>query len=221
MPAEFVNPSIVELIKKKHPDWSDKKYICTKDLNSYRAAYVRNILKSGNKELSLLDKQILQSIEERKLLSKNVDREYKRQLTFKERMADMLSDFVGSWTFILFFILIIFFWIAINVSLLFHVFDPYPFILLNLVLSCIAAIQAPIIMMSQNRQESRDRLRSEHDYQINLKAEMEIAQLQEKIDYLIKNQWQKLLEIQQVQLDLMEEMSRHIKTEKKKKTKIV
>ena len=85
-------------------------------------------------------------------------------------------------------------------------FDPYPFILLNLVLSCIAALQAPIIMMSQNRLEARDRLRSEQDYQVNLKAELEIRHLHEKLDVLLKHQWQKLLEVQQIQMDLMKEV---------------
>jgi uncharacterized membrane protein len=91
-------------------------------------------------------------------------------------------------------------------------FDPYPFILLNLVLSCLAAIQAPIIMMSQNRQETRDRLRSENDYQVNLKAELEIRHLHEKIDVLLKHQWQKLLEIQQIQIDLMKEGAKNGET---------
>ena len=87
-------------------------------------------------------------------------------------------------------------------------FDPYPYILLNLVLSCLAAIQAPIIMMSQNRQESRDRLRAENDYQVNLKAELEIRHLHEKLDYLIRNQWERLMEVQQIQLELMNELGR-------------
>ncbi|MEJ2066841.1 MAG: DUF1003 domain-containing protein, partial [Deltaproteobacteria bacterium] len=83
-------------------------------------------------------------------------------------------------------------------------FDPYPFILLNLVLSCLAAIQAPIIMMSQNRQEDKDRLQSQHDYLVNLKAELEIRHLHDKVDHLINNQWQRLLEIQEIQTELME-----------------
>jgi uncharacterized membrane protein len=91
--------------------------------------------------------------------------------------------------------------------LIWRPFDPYPFILLNLVLSCLAAVQAPVILMSQNRQESRDRLRSEHDYLINLKAELEIRHLHEKIDHLLMNQWQRLLEIQQIQMELMEELA--------------
>jgi len=100
-------------------------------------------------------------------------------------------------------------WIGINsVATLRGPFDPYPYILLNLILSCLAAIQAPIIMMSQNRIEARDRLRSENDYQVNLKAELEIRHLHEKLDVLLKHQWQKLLEIQQIQMDFMKELVR-------------
>jgi uncharacterized membrane protein len=103
------------------------------------------------------------------------------------------------------------FWIALNsFALIWKPFDPFPFILLNLILSCLAAIQAPIIMMSQNRQESKDRLRSEHDYSINLKAELEIRHLHEKIDHLLMNQWQRLLEIQEIQMELMEELAHKI-----------
>jgi uncharacterized membrane protein len=105
-------------------------------------------------------------------------------------------------------------WIILNAAVLVQKpFDPYPFILLNLVLSCIAAIQAPVIMMSQNRQEAKDRLRSEYDYRVNLKAELEIRQLHEKMDHLLMTQWQRLLEIQEMQMELIEESS--AKTSKK------
>ena len=103
-------------------------------------------------------------------------------------------------------------WIAINSIALIWRFDPYPFILLNLVLSCIAALQAPVIMMSQNRQEAKDRLRAEHDYQINLKAELEIRHLNAKIDLLLTHQWHRLLEIQQIQTELIEELARKTST---------
>ena len=99
-------------------------------------------------------------------------------------------------------------WVGVNSAVLFwRPFDPYPFILLNLVLSCLAAIQAPIIMMSQNRQEARDRMRAEHDYQVNLKAELEIRHLHRKVDQLLTHQWQRLLEIQRIQMELMEDLA--------------
>ncbi|MEN6304397.1 MAG: DUF1003 domain-containing protein, partial [Armatimonadia bacterium] len=103
-------------------------------------------------------------------------------------------------------------WIAMNAIVLLKHFDPYPFILLNLILSCLAAVQAPVIMMSQNRQEDRDRLRAENDYQVNLKAELEIKQLHEKLDHIMTHQWERLAEIQQIQMDLMNELMSQTKT---------
>jgi len=141
-------------------------------------------------------------------LSTNINAEYDRQRTLGERMADKLADFGGSWRFIGIFCGLLFLWIVINSALIiWKPFDPYPFIFLNLILSCLAAIQAPVILMSQNRQEARDRLQAEYDYRINLKAELEIRHLHEKIDHLLMNQWQRLLEIQQIQMELMEELA--------------
>jgi uncharacterized membrane protein len=132
-------------------------------------------------------------------------------------MADKLADFGGSWRFISIFGGILFLWIVINsVLMIWKPFDPYPFIFLNLILSCLAAIQAPIIMMSQNRQEARDRLHAEQDYRINLKAELEIRHLHEKIDHLLMNQWQRLMEIQQIQMELMDELT-HKKPQERSK----
>ena len=148
------------------------------------------------------------SLEEEEALSRNLNQEFEDSLTFGQRMADRLADFGGSWTFISIFMTVLVVWMAINTWILLkQPFDPYPYILLNLVLSCLAAIQAPVILMSQNRQEARDRLHSEHDYEINLKAEIEIRKLHEKMDHLLMHQWQRLMEIQQLQVDLMEEIS--------------
>lgn len=152
---------------------------------------------------------VINSLKEQELFAHDMNVEYDTRLTFGERLADRIAEFGGSLRFIILFGAILFTWIAINtVALLSKPFDPFPYILLNLVLSCLAAIQAPVIMMSQNRQEGRDRLRSEHDYQINLKAELEIRNLHEKMDHLLLRQWQKLMEIQQIQMDLMEEIAR-------------
>ena len=141
-------------------------------------------------------------------MSKNINAEFEQNLTFGERLADKIADFGGSWNFIVIFGGVLLLWVAVNsMILIWRPFDPYPFILFNLVLSCLAAFQAPAILMSQNRQESRDRLRSEHDYLINLKAELEIRHLHEKIDHLLMNQWQRLFEIQQIQMELMEELA--------------
>ncbi len=207
--AKLVEKSIAKLIQEKHPKWAPTGYICLTDLNLFRTRYVTGVLKSASQEVYDLEKQMPKSLEEEELLSRNINKEFESSLTLGERLADRLADFGGSWTFISLFMAILLIWLAINSwILLTKPFDPYPYILLNLVLSCLAAIQAPVILMSQNRQEAKDRLRSEQDYQINLKAEIEIRKLHEKIDHLLMHQWQRLMEIQQLQVDLMEEISR-------------
>ncbi len=209
IPAELIHEPIVGTIRKTHPDWSPSGFICITDLNQFRAKYVKDVLETGKGELSTLEEQVVRSLKENELLSKNINIEFDRKLTFGERLADRIADFGGSWSFIVIFVGVLLLWVAANsVILVWRPFDPYPFIFLNLVLSGLAAIQAPIIMMSQNRQEAKDRFRSEHDYSINLKAELEIRHLHEKIDHLLKNQWQRLLEIQEIQMELMEELGR-------------
>jgi len=159
--------------------------------------------------LSSLDQEVLESLKHHETLASNVDDEYEKNFSLGERFADRLADFGGSWTFIVIFGGVLLGWIVLNSAVLVtRPFDPYPFIFLNLILSCLAAIQAPVIMMSQNRQEAKDRRRSEHDYQINLKAELEIRHLHEKLDHLLSRQWERLVAIQQVQLDVLSEIGR-------------
>jgi len=209
LPGELVRQPVADIVKKSYPDWSGNGYICTDDLNRFRADYIKSIIETDKGELSTLEEQVLTSLKEYELLSSNINVEFDRQLTLGEKLADRIAGFGGSWRFILIFTGIIIFWVILNSALLiYRPFDPYPYILLNLVLSCLAALQAPIIMMSQNRQEDRDRLRAEQDYRVNLKSELEIRHLHEKIDHLLMKQWQRLLEIQEVQLDIMEELSR-------------
>lgn len=209
MPAQLVREPLVETIRKTHPDWSSSGFICISDLNQFRAKYVEDVLERDKGELSTLEEQVVKSLKEQELLSSNINAEFDRKLTFGGRLADRVADYGGSWRFIGIFMGVLLVWIVINsIVLIQKPFDPYPFILLNLVLSCIAAIQAPIILMSQNRQEAKDRLRSEYDYRINLKAELEIRHLHEKIDHLLMNQWHRLLEIQEIQTELMEELAR-------------
>jgi uncharacterized membrane protein len=209
IPSELVREPLVETIRKTHPDWSASGFICVSDLNHFRAEYVKDVLRTEKGELTALEEEVVRSLKEQELLSKNVNIEFEQQRTLGERLADRLAEFAGSWRFISIFMGMFLLWIAINVIVLtLKPFDPYPFILLNLVLSCLAAMQAPVIMMSQNRQEARDRLRAEHDYRVNLKAELEIRQLHEKIDHLLMNQWQKLLAIQEIQMELMGELAR-------------
>jgi uncharacterized membrane protein len=208
IPAELIREPIIKIIRKTHPDWSSSGFICISDLNHFRAKYVEDIIRRDKGEISALEKQVVKSLEKQGLLSENVNIVFERRLTFGERVADKLADYAGSWRFIGIFFAVLLLWIAVNsVVLIWKPFDPYPFILLNLLLSCLAAIQAPVIIMSQNRQETKDRLRAENDYRVNLKAEVEIRHLHEKMDHLLINQWQRLLEIQEVQTELMEEFA--------------
>jgi uncharacterized membrane protein len=207
-----VRKSIFELIKSDHPDFEEKHFISLSVLNRYRKLYLENLLKRELGEISDLEDEVLQSISKHELLSTNIEDELVEGLTFGQRVSDKIATFGGSWKFILIFFSLLFIWMAINVYVLSRrPFDPYPFILLNLVLSCLAAIQAPIIMMSQNRKEAKDRQRSEYDYKVNLKAELEIRLLHEKIDHLIIQQNQRLLEIQQIQVDLLEDIMQRMK----------
>lgn len=207
-PAELIRPSIARLIKKDHPEWDYKGSICLDDLNHYRSIYLSRLLKVEKGETKSLEKDVKKSLEEYDIISENINNTYDEGLSFGDRLADKIASFGGSWKFIILFTLILFIWIGINSWLLLKKpFDPYPYILLNLILSCLAAIQAPIIMMSQNRHAAKDKLKSDNEYKINLKAELEIRHINEKIDFLLMKQWQRLLEIQQFQTELMEELT--------------
>jgi uncharacterized membrane protein len=208
VPAAVVRSSLMETIAKAHPGWSAEGFICAADLSRFRSDYVHALLQDERGELTSLERSVVESLARHETLSENVDAEFERKLTIGQRLADQIAEFGGSWTFICSFGGFILVWVVINtVVLLARPFDPYPFILLNLFLSCLAALQAPIIMMSQNRQESRDRLRSENDYRVNLKAELEIRHLHEKLDHLLQHQWERLMEIQQIQIELMNELT--------------
>lgn len=213
MAGEMIRQGLADFIKARNPDWSAAALLCHDCLNRFRSQYVEDALEEEKGELTRLDMEVLESLKQQETLTENLNVAFEQDLSFGERIADRVADFGGSWTFIITFFVVLVVWMAINTTLIMRrPFDPYPFILLNLVLSCLAAIQAPIIMMSQNRQESRDRLRSENDYQVNLKAELEIRHLHEKLDVLLKHQWQKLLEIQQIQIDLMKEGAKNGET---------
>ena len=206
-PSEVVRPAVSAFIKSDHPEWGPGLYICHKDLSAYRYKYFKSILESERGELSTLDNEVLDSLKNQDTISENVSAEYQSKLTFGEKLSDKISAFGGSWKFINLFLIVLLAWILLNSFILIsHKFDPYPYILLNLVLSCVAALQAPVIMMSQNRQEARDRMRSENDYKINLKSELEIRQLHLKMDHLLTSQWERMVEIQDIQISLMEEL---------------
>jgi len=210
MIAELIRPSLLEFIKKKVPGLDSKAFICFDDLGIFRKDYVKEVLQDEIGELSALDNEVIQSLEQHEILSADISKQFERKLTFGERLSDHIAEFGGSWKFLIMFGAVLIGWIVLNALLLLNRgFDPYPFILLNLILSCLAAVQAPIIMMSQNRAEARDRLRAENDYKVNLKAELEIRHLHEKIDHLLRRQYNRLFEIQQIQIELLQEISRH------------
>lgn len=162
--------------------------------------------------LARLHAIVAQTIEEEKLISTKLVEFEERNPTFSSRMADKIAMFGGSWRFIIVFLVFMSIWIVSNLYLLRNAFDPFPFILLNLLLSTIAALQAPVILMSQNRKEAKDRKRAINDYMVNLKAEIEVRHMQEKIDLLIADQMKTLFAIQKVQMEIMEEIRDKVKS---------
>ncbi|MFO1117184.1 MAG: DUF1003 domain-containing protein [Beijerinckiaceae bacterium] len=207
-----LRPSLAERIRRDYPDLPPNAKISIGELARYRMLYVEELLQQEHGEFSELDREVAESIARQDTIAENTEEEFEEHRTFGERLSDHLASFGGSWAFLMSFALLLFVWMTINVIRgEKDAFDPYPFILLNLILSCLAAIQAPIIMMSQKRQEEKDRARSLNDYRVNLKAELEIRHLHEKIDYLISRQWQRLSEIQQVQIEMLHEGGRRKK----------
>lgn len=191
-----------------YPDWSSNSNICQSDLARFRKQYVRGLLESEKGELSNLKKDVLRSLKQHEKSTSIADEEPEQGWTFGERLADKVASFGGSWSFLICYGIFIFFWITMNsVVIWWQPIDPYPFIFLNLVLSSLSALQAPFIMMSQNRQEAKDRMRAQHDYQVNLKAELEIRHLHEKVDHLLTHQWQRLIKIQELELEILADLS--------------
>ncbi|MDJ0651962.1 MAG: DUF1003 domain-containing protein [Simkaniaceae bacterium] len=211
-PVRFIRNSVLDAICKKHPNINRNGFICYPDLREIRAEHIEALLTADKGALSKLEKEVIESLENQDVLVKNVNKKFERELTFGERMADKVAKFGGSWKFILSFLVVLSTWISFN-GLYFYnnPFDPYPFIFLNLVLSCLAALQAPVIMMSQNRQAEKDHLQANEDYSTNLKAELEIQQLHSKLDIFMKHQWESLMELQKIQIELAEDIVHHKK----------
>ncbi len=205
--GKAIRQTILEEIRKEYPDFSQNSALSIGELNIYRNRYIQNSLTQELGTLTDLEKQVVETMQNDKILSDKLNDDKATKLSYGQKLADRVANFGGSWTFIIIFFIFLICWMILNVVFLnSHEFDPYPFILLNLILSCIAAMQAPVIMMSQNRQEEKDRERAKNDYMINLKSELEIRLLHEKIDHLIVNQQEKLMEIQQIQIDMMNDI---------------
>ena len=204
--AKTIRKPIFDLIQKEHPKFNDSCSLSLDELNHYREKYIANYLTAEMGSLSEMEEKVLNALKDKTLLSDNPEDD-DSQSTLGQRVADKVATFGGSWTFIISFMAFLLGWIALNVFWLTNKgFDPYPFILLNLILSCLAALQAPVIMMSQNRQEEKDRERAKNDYMVNLKSELEIRMLHEKMDHLILHQEQSLIEIQKIQMDMMNDI---------------
>ena len=195
-----------ELVDAANPGWEAGKHIGRADLVTFRGAYVQALLEKERGELSDLDREVIESLQSGQLVSQNLSYAIEESASFGERTADDVAAFGGSWPFIISFTAILIVWITVNaIGLMVRPFDPYPFILLNLVLSRLAAVRAPIITMSQTRKGTRDRIQANKDYRVNLKAELEIRQLHQKMDHQLAQQWDKLAELQQTQIELPEE----------------
>jgi uncharacterized membrane protein len=198
---------ILDLIKKDRPEWEAKRGICPNCLEQYRAKKFVDYLEAEYQKLSAIEHSVVSKITRRGRVSRVVHQEFDASMTVGEHVADRVAQFGGSWAFIGLFGGILVSWMAINTWVLVrHPFDPYPFILLNLVLSTLAALQAPVIMMSQNRQASKDRMHAQQDYEINLMAEIEIRDLHDKLDSLRFKQWHELWHIQKRQIELLEHL---------------
>ena len=209
--AQKMEMPLFDLIKRERPEWPGDRGICPHCHDEYRAKKMLSYLEQEYYKISEMERAVVTKIARRGRVARLVDQEYEAQMTVGEHVADKVARFGGSWTFILTFLGVLLVWMAINTWLLVrHRFDPYPFILLNLVLSTIAALQAPVIMMSQNRQAEKDRLQATQDYEINLMAEMEIRDLHDKLDGLRNRQWHELWHLQQRQLELLEHLHRRV-----------
>ncbi len=209
--ARSISDNLLKFIQQEHPNIDDNSIFSLSELSACRVQFIASKLQGQMGELSSLEKMVIDTLSNETQISNLAIAQDNSPLTLGQRMADKVASFGGSWTFITSFGIFLFIWIVINVSFLMNKgFDPYPFILLNLILSCIASLQAPIIMMSQNRQEEKDRERSKLDYMVNLKSELEIRTLHEKIDHLIIHQQRDLFEIQQIQIEMMKDILQSI-----------
>lgn len=204
--ARLIRNGILKEIAKDHPDFSEHCHISLSELNQYRQQYIQQLLAKEVGTFTELEQTVMDNINQNHFIADEAS-EIKKPITKGQLWADRIATFGGSWKFISIFSFFLIGWMIVNIILLHDKgFDPYPFILLNLILSCLAAIQAPVIMMSQNRQEEKDRERAKNDYMVNLKSEVEIRMLHEKIDHLIVHQQEGLLEIQQIQVDMIREL---------------
>ncbi len=196
------------LARGRDESWAATARICRNCQARGRHDLIVEQLESERGRLSAVEHEIADKAARHLTLAEDIEREFAANTTWGQRLADRVSQVGGSWGFVLWFLVLMLVWIVVNVVVFReHPFDPYPFILLNLVLSCLAALQAPIIMMAQNRMSHRDRRQADQDFRVNLKAEIEVATLHEKVDHLLHAQWERMVELQQMQLELLQELA--------------
>lgn len=201
--------NLQEFILPSNENLSVQSFLSSKDLLNFRIQHINYMLEKEVPISKQFDHELKHKIRTEQIQIKNVNDALKIKETFGQRVADGIAKFGGSWTFIILFVLVLATWITLNtLPLFFEPFDKFPYILLNLALSCLAAIQAPIILMSQNRQSDRDRVEADNDYEVNVKSEVEIQLLHEKIDYLMETKWQHLVELQQLQIELLQKIAK-------------
>ena len=209
IPARSLRHAVYELVASRHPSsWSESSWICRSCHARERVEALTQRLADDRGALSVVEQEIAVKAANHLTLATDIDKQFDSETTLGQRVADRVAAVGGSWPFLITFFLILASWIGINSFLLrTQAFDPYPYILLNLALSCLAAVQAPVIMMSQNRVSARDRMQANQDFRVNLKAELEVASLHEKIDHLLHSQWQHMVELQELQIDLLTEIN--------------
>lgn len=199
-----LEPELIQFILTKNPTYTADFELTFQQILNYRYAFINQLLNDEIKATETFNESYHKEIENKKFQTKNLNKSFDKQVTFGDKVSDKIAQFGGSWPFIISFIIFLALWILFNATgLLFKPFDKYHFILLNLALSCLAALQAPIIMMSQNRQSVRDRIEADNDYEINIKAEIEIDSLHQKMDYLMTTKWQHIIQLQQLQVEML------------------
>jgi uncharacterized membrane protein len=207
--ARGIRPAVSSYLEQRYGDrWSRDARVCPDCLNKERLEHLLARLAEDRGELSAIESDVAKKAVDHMAVAEHIEEEFRRSATFGQRLADDVARIGGSWPFVVGFLLVLLAWIGLNTWMLRgQAFDPYPYILLNLALSCLAALQAPIIMMSQNRSAAHDRRRAEQDFRVNLKAELEVASLHDKVDHLLHAQWEHLVEMQAVQIELLTQIA--------------
>lgn len=209
IPGGAMSKSLADIVQQQHLGWTPAEVICATCLAQSREQFVSQVLEEEQERAEIQVEELEATLKEFEPVSKDLRDEFTHHRSLGDRIADAVTTYVGSWSFFTANIIFLAIWIVLNSLAIFAFhWDPYPFIFLNLVLSWVSVLEAPLIMMSQNRQDARDRLRDEHDFRVNLAAETEIRLLHRKLDQLLLEHWPKLVEIQRMQMELMEQAVR-------------